>query len=278
MSSNAAWSSAAVCAVSRSTSPPSERRRARWPPLRSDSRAVGRLRHERQPLRREPVEDARVERGAEVVRVRQEQVPVAALQQLVEHPRGRRATCRRRRGRAAPTRATGRPASRPARGRRRAASAPCPGRSRAAGRRPPARGSRRAPRACRRGWRSCSSAAAGCARRCARAGAAPGGRSRRGRQAVLDLDQRLRAVIPMLVPRPPLSFSTTACVERRAPSELGSSAASGRSTDRLDLGLAQQPLVSLLEGAPRSGRRSPRRCPGGPRPASSRWLRSRRRS
>ncbi len=49
--------------------------------------AVDDLGDERQALAREPGEDARLEHRAEVVRVRQEQVLVAALQQGAEHPR-----------------------------------------------------------------------------------------------------------------------------------------------------------------------------------------------
>jgi hypothetical protein len=50
--------------------------------------AVHDLREERQPLAREPGEDARLEHRPEVVRVRQEQVLVAALEQRAEHPGG----------------------------------------------------------------------------------------------------------------------------------------------------------------------------------------------
>ena len=50
--------------------------------------APGDLHRERQLLARHPGEDPRVEHGAEVVRVRDEGVAVAVLQEGVEHPRG----------------------------------------------------------------------------------------------------------------------------------------------------------------------------------------------
>ena len=50
-------------------------------------RPVGHLGRVRDPLPGEPGEDPRVELGPEVVRVREERVAVAALEQRVEHPR-----------------------------------------------------------------------------------------------------------------------------------------------------------------------------------------------
>src|SRR4051794_1226062 len=46
------------------------------------------LRHERDALARHPAEDPRLERRPEVVRVRDERVPVATLEERVQHPRG----------------------------------------------------------------------------------------------------------------------------------------------------------------------------------------------
>ena len=126
VSSKASWSSSGTWAVSRSTSPPSSRRRARCPPLRSASVRSTTSERNGSSSRANQLEDARVEHGAEVVRVRQEQVLVAVLQQRVEHAR------RGERGehvavaRAAPTRAPGPPPRPRARSCRPAASAPCP--------------------------------------------------------------------------------------------------------------------------------------------------------
>ena len=56
----------------------------------------------------------------------------------------------------------------------------------------------------------------------------------------------LARVIPMLVPSPPLSFSTTTW-SSGTPSAAGSSAASGNSVERLDLGLADHALLALSQ-------------------------------
>ena len=207
--------------------------------------AVGRLRQERQPLAR------RTSRGC-AGRAPRPGCPSSTgtgsgsrARAAARASRRWRATCTRRRGRAAPTRARGRPATRRARGRPRAASAPCPGRSRAAGRRPAARGSARAPRACRRASRSCSSAAAGCARRGARAGAGPGARSRRGTMSPSFTSiSDLALVMPMLVPSPPFSLSTTACPSA-APSPVAQLGRVGQLVERLDLATRAGALLAV---------------------------------
>ena len=166
--------SSGVWAISRSTSPPSARRRARCPPLRSAAvRSATSIRNGT-PLGGEPREDPRVEHRAEVVGVRDEGVAVAALEQRVEHARGHRARCRGRRGRAAPTPGrVGRPL------RRREVVGAQLGHlvlhEVERQRRPRGRRSAPAPRASRRASRSCSSARAAAARRCARAGRRTGG-------------------------------------------------------------------------------------------------------
>ena len=113
-----------------------ERRRARWPPLRSLSvRSTTSDTNGRPSLASQP-RIARLERRAEVVGVRQEQVLVAALEQLGEQARrGQRGEHVAVAGRRPLERRVGGPLGRRRR-RRRAASAPCPGGSRAAGRRP----------------------------------------------------------------------------------------------------------------------------------------------
>ena len=80
-------SSSGVCAVSRSTSRPSALRRAQVPALAVGLRALGDLHQERDLLRAQPGEDARVERRAEVVGVGDERVLEAALEQLARASR-----------------------------------------------------------------------------------------------------------------------------------------------------------------------------------------------
>ena len=250
MSWKASTSSSGVCAISRSTSPPSGRRR-QVAALAVGLRAVGDLHQERQLLAREPGQDPRLEHGAEVVRVRHERVAVAALEQRRRACPSRRAPGRGRRARAAPTRASG-------------SSGQLTGVEvvgaqlrdlvlhevqRHVGlevRVALERGQRVA-----RAWRSCSSARAARARRSARAASSTWRDDdvEEG-QPVLDLQQRLGAPsCPMLVPRPPLSLITTARSSARArprrPS--GSSSASGQRLDRLDLRLGQRPLLARLE-------------------------------
>ena len=66
------------------------------------------------------------------------------------------------------------------------------------------------------------------------------------REPVLDLDQRLGPVIPMLVPRPPFSFSTTAW-SSAAPSPAGSSSASGSSSSGSISDSRQHALLALAQ-------------------------------
>ena len=189
--------------------------------MRSDAvRSAASIRKGR-PSRANQARMRGVEHGAEVVRVRHERVLVAALEHGARASPSRERRCRGRRGRAAPTRASGRRAS--STGSRSSAQQLRHLALHEVEREvaPPVRDSARAPRASRRAWRSCSSARAARARR---------ERSRRPqhlagddveeRQAVLDLEQRLGlASSPCSVPRPPFSFTTTArSSASRAPS------------------------------------------------------------
>ena len=97
-------------------------------------------------------------------------------------------------------------------------------------------------------------------------------------EPVLDLDQRLGPRHPHAGAEPAVELQHDRLVERAAPSASGSSAASGRSVERLDLRLADHALVALLAGAARSGRRSRPRSRAAPPRASSPSPRSRARS
>ena len=104
-----------VWADSRSTSCPSARRRAMWPPLRSASVPSHDLHQERDLLARDVRGDARIDGRAEVVGVGDHRVAKAAARAARRAAPSAAARRRRRRGRAGTTPAPGRRASRPAR-------------------------------------------------------------------------------------------------------------------------------------------------------------------
>ena len=246
MSWKASSSSSAVCADSRSTSWPSARRRARWPPLRSFSPRRETSIRNGSPCGPEPAQDARVERGAQVVGVGDEGRLVALLEQLLEQAGGHQ----RRVDVAVPGRAplqlgVGLPGS-PGPASPRPAWAPCSARSPAAGR-PSARGSAPARPASRRGCGSCPSAAA--ARRRSTAWRAI---TSRKVSPSLTSTSDLALVMPMLVPRPPLSLITTA-LPRSLGVALGQLVRPRQVVDRLDVGLGQDPRVARRPAPRRRG-------------------------
>ena len=199
-------------------------------------RAVRDLHRERRALAREPGEDRAVEDGAEVVGVGDEGVAVAALEHRLEHAgRAERrvevAVAGRR-----PLELRVRPRRRPA------AASPSSssfgtgsGGSPAAGRPTSAAVARRAPPASPRACGSCSSARAAAAAGAGDAAAQVDELARddvEEAEPVLDRQQRLGPVIPMLVPRPPLSLMTTVA-SRSSPAPRpgsGSASASGSSS------------------------------------------------
>ena len=218
--------------------------------------------------RREPGEDPRIEHRAEVVGVRDEGVAVARVEQRLEHPRGHRARCRGRRGRAAPTPAPGRPATRPG---VEVVDAQLGHLvldevDRQVGRQVVV--ARRAPPASRRGSRSefISTSGSRAPLRSRRSSTCSAIRSRKLRPS-LTSSSDLALVMPIDVPSPPLSLMTTAWSSSPA-RRLGPAARRvGQLDDRLDVGLGQrprlaraQPLVLAREASRPRRRRALRRA------------------
>ena len=155
-SASAFWSSGEVWAVSRSTIRPSDLRRAKWPPLRSDGGTAYGLDRERRTGRRRTSRRPRVGDRAEVVGVGDEDPLVALVDQRLEQTgaaqRGVEVAVA---GRAPLEVGVPREADRRA-GRRRAAWARGSAGTRAAARRPGGRRSGRARPGCRSRCGSCS--------------------------------------------------------------------------------------------------------------------------
>ena len=173
-------------------------RRARWPPLRSDGVRSATSIANGAPLAANQREDPRVEHRAEVVGVGDEGVAVAGVEQRLEHARGHAARCRGRRGRAAPTPGPGRRATPP--GVRSSARSLGSLFCRKSSGRPDRRGRRSAP--ARPASRSrvrklfMSTSGSRAPLRSRRSSTWRAMRSRK-RQPVLDLQQRLGAVMPI---------------------------------------------------------------------------------